>query len=131
MTVRGILTTKGLEEWLEAIVQAGKDVDASADKALSAGAAVALAGMQERVAVLTGNLQETLAASEPQQDGNFHFVEVGLLRGVDADTARYGNVQEFGSANMPAQPYVRPAIDEGKAAIRKAMRESLKEDGTL
>lgn len=131
MTVRASLTTKGLEEWLEALVQAGKDVDASADRALEAGAGVALDGMQKRVAVLTGNLQAHIQASAPQQDGNFHSVDVGLLRGVDAETARYGNVQEFGSANMPAHPYIRPAMDEDKRAILAAERESLKADGTL
>ncbi len=131
MAVRGVLTTKGLEEWLEALVQAGKDVDASADHALEAGAEVALDGIQRRVPVLTGNLKEHLAAGAPQQDGNFHSVEVGLLKGTDAETARYGNVQEFGSANTPAQPYVRPAFDEDKKKILAAERESLQQDGIL
>src|SRR5512136_2961311 len=97
MPVRGIFTVKGLDEWLEALAQAGQDVDASVDRALEAGAQVALDSMQRRVAVLTGNLKDSLAAGAPQQDGNFHSVEVGLLKGTERDTARYGNVQEFGS----------------------------------
>jgi HK97 gp10 family phage protein len=121
MTVRANITTKGLEEWL----------DDAADRALEAGAAVAVDGMQTRVAVLTGNLKSNISTGKPERDGNFHFVEVGLLQGTDADTARYGNVQEFGSANTPAHPYIRPAMDEDKRKILAAERESLKADGTL
>jgi HK97 gp10 family phage protein len=133
MAVRGYLSLKGLEKWLEALGQAGQDVGQAADRALQAGAEVALEGMQKRVPKDTHNLENHLAILGPEADGNYHSVQIGLLRGkgLDADTARYGHAQEYGSASMPAQPYIRPTMDEDKAKIRGAMRASLKKDGSL
>jgi HK97 gp10 family phage protein len=128
MTTTGKLSTKGFEEFLERLSEAGKNVDDAADKALQAGAEVALEIMQRKVAVLTGNLQAHLKVTPPEAEGNYHFIKVGLLTGkTDAATARYGNAQEFGSSSMPAHPFVRPAFAEGRAKIRAAMRDSLKE----
>lgn len=131
MPVKGFLSTKGLSEYIEDLAKAGKDVDAAADRALAVGSEVALDGMKSRVPVDTGNLRDNLSASQPDRDGNFHFVSVGLLSNVDADTARYGNVQEFGSVHTQAQPYVRPTFDADKRKILKAERESLVSEGML
>ncbi len=130
MTTRVIVSTKGFEALLERIVSIGQDVDKSAQKALSAGAEVAKAGMVRRVPKDTHNLEHHINVSEPKQDGNFSYVEVGVLN-ADADTARYGNAQEYGTSSMPAQPYIRPTMAEDKGKIKKAMRESLEEDGKL
>lgn len=133
MAIRTKLTTKGFEEYLEKIAAAGMNVDLAADEALAAGGEVLLAGMQRRAPVgqspddpHPGNLKSKLAKSEPEQDGNFHSIEVGLLKGTDADTARYGNAQEFGTSSMAAQPYVRPALDSDMGKARSAMRSVFK-----
>jgi HK97 gp10 family phage protein len=113
MPVRYKLETKGFSEYLEALVQAGKNVDAVADEALEAGGDVLLAGMDRRVPKDSGNLAAHLECSEAEQDGNFHSVTVGLSSDTDAETAKYGGAQEFGwGPDHPAQPYIRPAIDE-------------------
>lgn len=130
MPTRAKLTTKGLEKYLEALAQAGRDVDAAAARAVQAGADVALDGMKKRVPRDTGNLERNLEVATGR-DGNMHWGEIGLLKGVDADTARYGNVQEFGSSTMTAQPYIRPTMAEDKGKIRAAMRESLEQDGVI
>lgn len=130
MTVRGRIDFKGLEAWLEDLAAAGKDVDAAAAKAIQAGQDIALEGMQERVPKDTRNLEQHLVKTEVQQDGNFIYGEVGLL-GADKDTTRYGNAQEYGTSDMPAQPYIRPTMDEDKTEIRAAMRDVLKEEGKL
>ncbi len=126
MPIRSTLTTKGFEEYLEALVQAGKDVDQVADQALDAGGLVLLDGMLRRVPRLTGNLAANLSVDGPHVDGNYHFVNVGLNHGVDPKTAKYGAVQEYGSAHTPAHSYIRPAFDEDLAKARKAMRELFK-----
>jgi HK97 gp10 family phage protein len=131
MAVRGNLSLKGLEKYLETLAEAGKDVDAAADRANVAGGDVALAGTERRVPKDTHNLEQHLSRSAPQADGNFHYVTVGLDPDTDADTARYGNAQEFGTSEMAAQPYIRPTFDEDKAKIRKAQRQSLEQDGKL
>jgi hypothetical protein len=51
-------------------------------------------------------------------------VTVGLSKDADAETARYGGAQEFGwGPDHPAQPYIRPAIDEDMKTAKAAMKE--------
>lgn len=130
MPVKSKLETRGLAEYLEAVAKAGHDVDAVAAEALEDGSEILLAGMQKRVPKDKHNLEHTLAIDGPNQDGNFHFIEVGLLgkgpHKADADTARYGTAQEYGTSSMAAQPYVRPTIDRDMSKARKAMREVFK-----
>lgn len=130
MPSRGTLSMRGLDDYLEKLAQAEIDVDAAADRALLAGGEIALAGMQKRAHELTGNLKRKLVKGPAQRDGNTHTVRIGLV-GADADTARYGNAQEFGTASMAARPYIRPAMDEDKRMISAAMRDSLIQDGKL
>lgn len=127
MGIRAKLTTKGFEEYLERIDRAGASVDAIAAKALAAGGKVLVDGMQSRVPEDTGNLKSKISMSDPRQDGNFVYIEVGLVE-ADAETARYGNVQEFGSAKTPAQPYIRPTMDRDMGKARKAMRAVFDEE---
>lgn len=127
MAVKGTITTKGFEEFLERLAAAGKNVDAAAARAVQAGAQAAQAGMRRRAPKDTHNLEAHLVVDGPVQDGNVIVAQVGLL-GADADTARYGTAQEYGTANMPAQPFVRPTMAEDKAKIRKAMRESFNQE---
>lgn len=128
------LDLKGFDEYLEAIARAGRDVDAAARKALLAGAQPVKAEMQNLVAKDTHNLEEHIQIDGPYQDGNYHYVDVGLIlkKGLtDADTARYGLAQEYGTSSMQAHPYIRPGKDRARAKSRKAMKDSLIEDGVL
>jgi len=131
MATRVKVSTKGFEEYLEKLANAGRDVDESVQKALIAGANVAQKGMQKRVRKDTYNLQDHIQIDGPHQDGNFSFVDVGVIPKksfTDADTARYGNAQEYGTSSMAAQPYIRPTMQNDKAKIRRAIKDSLKED---
>jgi HK97 gp10 family phage protein len=125
MPARFRLDLSGFDEFLEKLQQIGEDVDAAAARALEAGAAVAAAGMQRRVAVDTGNLQEHIQAGPVELDGNNSTIEVGIIS-ADGKTVRYAMVQEYGSANVKAHPYIRPTMAEDKAKIRAAMRAALK-----
>ncbi|OGO35669.1 MAG: hypothetical protein A2W35_05355 [Chloroflexi bacterium RBG_16_57_11] len=129
MVVRAKITTKGFEEYLEKIAQAGQNVDRVADEMLAAGGEVLLDGMKRRVPKDTHNLESHLTVDGPHQDGNFHYILVGISKSTDADTARYGNAQEYGTSSMPAQPYIRPTLDADKGKARKAMLEVAKRAG--
>ena len=137
MVVRVSFELKGLDEYLERIVQAGQDVNAAAGRAVAAGGDVLLAGMQRRVPKDTGNLEDHLERSEVDQDGNFVFVSVGMkpAREVDADTARYGNAQEYGykrgKKHYPPRSYIRASFDSDKSKARAAQKKSLKGDGVI
>jgi HK97 gp10 family phage protein len=124
------LTTKGFAEYLENLARAGQDIDAITDQALAAGGEVLLKGMKRRVPKDTGNLENHLVIWGPQQDGNYHYILVGLVN-ADAKTARYGTAQEYSTSSMAAQPYIRPTIDEDKSQAGKAMLEVFKEAGAL
>lgn len=128
------LSTKGFEEYLENIVQAGKDVDESAKRALLIGAEIIQEEMIELVPVETGNLRDHIKIKGPEQDGNYISVEIGIIHDIrytDKRTAIYGTVQEYGSATNPAQPYIRPGITRARRKAMKAMKDSLIEDGAL
>jgi HK97 gp10 family phage protein len=142
MTTNGRFNLTGLNEYLEAIAQAGLDIDAAAQRALMKGAEVLQEGMLGLVPVGSaargdphpGNLMRHIQIKGPLQDGNFSYAEVGVIHDLaftDADTAAYGNVLEYGSTRQAAQPYIRPAIQGKKAAVLAAMKESLKREGML
>ena len=131
MTCRATFKMTGFDEYLEQIARAGENIDAAADRAIMAGGDVLLAGMEERVPRDTGNLAAHLERSDPEVDGNIHFLTVGIREGTDANTARYGNVQEYGSAHTPKHPYIRPAFDEDGNKARAAEKASLKADGAI
>lgn len=129
MGIKTKLTTKGLAERLERIAASGRNVDAAVKKALPVGGQVLVEGMRARAPEDTGNLKSKITATEPVQDGNFIYIEVGLVD-ADDDTARYGNAQEYGWADRQGakagQPYVRPTLDHDSGKARKAMVDVLK-----
>lgn len=127
MANRAYLSTRGFDAFLEELAAIGANIDEAVADALNVGADVLLEGMQERVKVLTGNLKSKLRKSDVKRDGNFYYIEVGLLRGTDADSARYGNSQEYGTSSMPAHPYIRPTFDEDGTKARRAMKDYLRE----
>lgn len=124
MPIKSRITTKGFEEYLEKLARAGRDIDHVSDQALQAGGEILLNGMQTRVPKLTHNLESDLGVDGPHSDGNLHYIDVGLVH-ADADTARYGNVQEFGSATTAAQPYIRPTLDGDMTKARAEMKKIL------
>lgn len=133
MVTKATLDVKGLAEYLESIAKAGVDIDAAAQRGLMKGGAVLEAEMDALVPVgETSNLKTAVILDGPYQDGNFSYVEVGVI-GASADVAEYGNVQEYGSPskNIPAQPYIRPAIDGKRREVMQEVRESLKAEGLV
>jgi HK97 gp10 family phage protein len=149
MKVRTI--DKGIEEWLEAVVRAGQDVDAVADRMVEAGAEVIHQDLVNRVAVDTGALKSHLQQTGKGpvvREGNKHSIEIGLLdlgRVMPAYGTRgprkgrkqypreflYGIILEYGSSSMAAQPYIRPAFDNNRAKEREAELQALRASGTI
>ncbi len=132
--MRTVLTTKGFDEYLEKLARAGKDIDAIADEALTAGAEILVKGMVCRAPERTGNLRRHIAFTPPEKDGNFHFTIVGLIpkkKYTDADTARYGMAQEFGTAHTSAHPFIRPTFDEDMKKARATMKGIFVERGAI
>ena len=95
MGIKTKLTTKGMEKALEALAASGRNIDEIVKRALPAGGQVFVDGMRSRAPEDTGNLKSKIKMSEPEQDGNYIWIEVGLVD-ADDETARYGNAQEYG-----------------------------------
>lgn len=134
MAVRVKLTMKGFEQYLEQIAQTGRDIDAVTDRALLAGAQVLQAGMKHRAPKDTHNLEEHIKINGPEQNGNYHSIEVGVIHDkefTDAETARYAVAQEYGWISKKAHqshPFIRPTLDNDKAAAQRAMKKVFTEE---
>ncbi len=130
--MKATFSTTGLESWLEDIAQVGNDIDASAARALTAGAQVALTGMEELVPVDRGDLKDELKIDGPYQDGNLISIDVGLID-APKEIQIYGTVQEYGSPSkrIPAQSYIRAGWDRLKARVMQTIKASLKADGMV
>lgn len=129
MAIKAKINTKGFDAYFERIRRAGLSIEGAADRAALAGGNVLKTGMRERVRKLTHNLEEHIDV-EPVNNGTFRGVEVGLIH-ADAETARYGTVQEYGSSSVSPQSFVRATVDEDMTAARRAMRDSLKREGVV
>ena len=128
--MKSVLSTKGFEEYLEKLTQAGKDIDAIADEALMAGAKILKAGMEARAPKKKGHLVHRIQIVGPTRDGNYHLVKIGLFN-VDREKELYFFYQEYGSARNAAHPYLRPTFAEDMTKARAAMLAKFKERGAL
>jgi len=125
------VSTQGMGATIEALVQMGRDIDLAIPDALLAGAVVLQDGMRNRAPKDTHNLEAHIQIDGPHQDGNLHFVDVGVIHKsefTDADTARYANAQEYGTSSVTAKRYIRGTVDEDKGKASKAMRKRMAEE---
>jgi HK97 gp10 family phage protein len=129
MATKMYVYNTGTDETLEELARLGRDVDLVAGESLMAAARVYEEGMRQRVPKDTHNLEKHIQIKGPQKDGNYYFVEVGVIddRGfTDAETARYGAAQEYGTSTMAAQSYIRATVDHDTRKARKAASDVLK-----
>lgn len=128
MTTQGKFTLTGIAEYLEDLAKAAEDIDQVVQEVLMDAALDVQAEMRSLVPVDTGNLLAHIQIDGPHQEGNFSYVEVGVIHDIehtDANTAIYGNVMEYGSARVAPQPYIRPALARKKGVIKIALKKAL------
>ena len=66
-----------------------------------------------RAPVLTGNLRDSITYNVSEEEGRI------------GTNVEYAEFVEMGTKKMSAQPYLRPALDNNRANILKAMGEIL------
>lgn len=132
---RAKLTTKGFDDWLERIADAGADIDEVVAEALFSGAEVMQDAMRAEAPVRdpsvpakepVGNLKAHIKIKGPDREGNFHIIEIGVIhdkRFTDANTARYGMAQEYGWLGNPGKSYMRSGRDKSRRRARAAMQK--------
>lgn len=118
--MRAKLNVSGMEDYLQRLVDAEKDVDAVADEALLAAGQILYAEIEKRIPVETGNLREHLVVNGPVRKDNKHFVYVEIdMR--DREQMLYAVYVEYGRAKKGAHPYIRPGVRAAKPLALQAM----------
>lgn len=126
MVTQAKLSWKGFEDYLEALVEAGEEVEVIAKEGIGEALKTVQTDMQNLVPIDTGNLYNHIQVDGPHQEGNVIYGEVGVIHDIkftDKDTAIYGNVIEYGSSSVAAQPYIRPAISKNRNILKKVMKK--------
>ena len=103
--------------------------------ATAAGAVVIRNSAQQKAPVDTGNLKKNIIVKRlPKGESSLtseHIVTVrkGKLTAKQKSSglkdAYYGQFVEFGTAKMPAQPFLRPAYDENKQRAVEAIKDRI------
>jgi HK97 gp10 family phage protein len=112
-----------------------EELDKNLKVAIKEGAKVAQQGMKRRVPKDTHNLEKNIHIDTAKIESGSITIEVGLMRKgtykVDDDTARYGNVLEYGTADQQARSYIRATMLEDQDKIFQAVFDSLKSQNVL
>ena len=122
---------QGIDELMQAMQLEEDRMARNGPAAALAGAEATIKAMEQTVPVRTGGLKGHIKAKGPFYntiDG--HHCDV-FPSGKDKHGERYetiGFVQEYGRSNMPAQPWMRPAVEQNDDAISQAMAEALMKD---
>ena len=125
-------SVEGLDKLLEKIQAAGNNIDDAVGEAVKESAPVMLETMKtgaerhER----SGDVVKAIESGHLNRDGNYTYIQVGI------DTNKHPEAfeavfQEYGDGHSPGfpDPFIRPAVDENRSAVKKKMRDVLKKWG--
>jgi HK97 gp10 family phage protein len=111
---------RGLRELNDALHELPEDMAKAAHRTgVRKGARVLADGMERRAPRATGELAGSMVISIRRR-GRGIVALVGPSKG-----AFHGMFQEFGTSHHPAQPFMRPTVDEDGQRAVEAMREQL------
>lgn len=122
--MRGTMTFKGLEDWMEQLAEAGENVDDSVVELLGETQPFIeeemVAQLKKTSEAYTGETASTIEVSGVQQEGNYLFVEA-TVGGNDAPQAFH---KEFGTTRQAAEPFVRPTFRGHR--LKNKLKEGMK-----
>lgn len=125
---------KGSKELKDALKKIPKNATRrSLAKAAKAGAEPILRSAKRKAPVDTGRLRDSLRSTFAYQSSRAVRVQVSSsLKPEGGSWHSYDYYQEFGTSFHPAQPFMRPAVDEQHAnaveQTRKTMEEAVLEE---
>ena len=124
----------GLKELAEKLAQMGPRLERNGLRAaVSAGAEVIRKEARARAPVATGTLRRAFykkqirEQSGQKQQTFFVGVRSGKRYAPKGQDAYYWRFQEFGTAKMPARPFLRPAFESKKNEAVEAMKKKLRD----
>jgi len=132
MATKTSLKINGLDDYIQALANAGEDINKISREALAEAGDILAAEMKRNVRVVTGersrNLVDHIKIRVPSGEGDYNYREIGIIHRLeftDAATAIQANAVEYGSVHNKAMPFVRPAIRSKKAAINALIKARL------
>jgi len=118
------ITLEGMEDILDRLKELGQRAAPAENQALYAGAKIVRDNASRRAPRSAGtkeHLADNIAISEPKQDENSKYVEVGPKAPFF-----YGKFLEYGTSKMTARPFMGPAKAESKKQVLETIRQTLK-----
>lgn len=127
---------EGLDKVLRALQRISNSVpEAVQIRALKEAGEIVAAEARLLVPVASGNLRDSIIVSDRGLGGAFSMdselegggvkVFIGPRTGRGGPDGFYGHMVEFGTINMPAQPFMRPAFDRTRSAVQKRLGDAL------
>jgi HK97 gp10 family phage protein len=116
-TKKSNIRIRGMEELQRKLRKLGADVSAEMGNALAAGAEIVKNDARMRVPVRTGNLRDSIDMEQVSSN------EIHVGPGKEG---WYGQFIELGKKGYAAHPFMRPAIDERRSKVVKAVKDRLK-----
>lgn len=126
------ITMPNLDKYLEKIEAAGNNIDEACKEAVNAAFPIVEKSMKAGAERhhKTGDVVNAIEVTPAKQNGNYISGAVGIDLNKHPE-AFEGIYQEYGDGHSPEfpDPFVRPAIDNNKSAVRAAERAALKKKG--
>lgn len=108
---------RGLDDYIEELLKAGKEVDLVARDALAEAAqdlqSALINAVPEAEGVNADALREHIHIRTPSGEGHYNYVNVGFLRDLAYTPAGidiHAKIVEFGSVWTPARPFIRATV---------------------
>lgn len=129
--MKATVTIEGLSDLQAALAELPKATRRNAAKrALIKAAEPMLAEAKRRAPVLSGDLQTSIVAGKPlsrrQRRAQVRFADVEVFMG--AGQHPQAHLQEFGTVDQPAQPFMRPAFDNNVRGAISTIRDVLADE---
>lgn len=129
--MKGTLTFKGLEEWMDQLTEAGENVDDAVSELLVETqpfvASELEAQLKKTSETWTGETAASIETSGVQQAGNYIFLEAT----AGGSVAPGANYKEWGTTRQAAEPFFRPTFrgHRLKNALKQGMKAILQRMG--
>ena len=111
---------EGADEVVKMLADMGQSAEDVLEKAAEAGGKIALNDAKRRCPVKTIRLKNSLYLEKLKKSQGKADVKVSIGK-----KEFYGVFVELGTGDTQAKPYLRPAVDENKDKISKAVNESI------
>lgn len=121
--MRSLVRLEGKDKILEALKQAGDSMAGHLEEAVLAGAEIVRQAASDNAPRRTG----TLAASIVKELGKKSKQGETAVKVGPNKKAFYGLFVELGTVKMSARPFLFPALESNRAAVRNTIRDKLRE----